>query len=69
MKCNTDSCSEHITGGVNLYLSGCVGRLAPVCDVCFWVRARARARVCVCVSVCVISNESTSKRPHCVRPQ
>ena len=67
MKYNTDSCSEHITGGVNLYLSGCVGRLAPVCDVCFWVRARARAGVCVCL--CVISNESTSKRPHCVRPQ
>ena len=44
IQCNTDSCCEHITSGVNIYLYGCVSLLAPVCTVC---------TVCVCVCVCV----------------
>ena len=43
--CNKDSCCEHITGAVNIYLYGCVSLLAPECAVCLCV--------CVCVSVCV----------------
>ena len=27
IQCNTDSCCEHLTGGVNIYLYGCVGLL------------------------------------------
>ena len=38
--------------GVNMYLYGCVSLLPPKC-----------AR---CPCVCVISNQSTSKKPHCV---
>ena len=40
----------YIAGGVNIYLYGCIS-LAPVCAVC----------QCVC---CVISNQSTSKKPN-----
>ena len=29
MQCNTDSCCEHITGGVNIDLYGCGSLLAP----------------------------------------
>ena len=50
----TDSCSEHITVGLNIYLFGCVSLLAPECAECG----------CLWVFVCVISNESTSKKPH-----
>ena len=49
-----DSCSEHITVGSNIYLFGCVSLLAPECAEC----------ICLCVFVCVVSNESTSKKPH-----
>ena len=31
IQCNKDSCCEHIAVGVNIYLHGCVGLLAPVC--------------------------------------
>ena len=31
---NTDSCYNHIMGGVNIYLYGSVGLLTPVCIVC-----------------------------------
>ena len=41
IECNKVSCSEHITGGGNIYLCGCVSLLAPKCAVC------------VCVFVCV----------------
>ena len=34
IQCYTDSCCEHIIGGVNLYLYGCVSLLAPVCAIC-----------------------------------
>ena len=48
IQCNKDSCREHITGGVNIYIYifmyGCVSLLAPEC-----------------VFVCVISNLSTIK--------
>ena len=44
---------EHITGGVNIYLYGCVSLLAPECAVCLLC-------VCVCVFVCVILYQSTS---------
>ena len=37
IECNTDSCCEHIAGGVNVYLYGCVSLLAPVCGVCLCV--------------------------------
>ena len=42
--------------GENIYLYGCVSLLAPECAVCVCV--------CVCVFLCVISNQSTSKKPH-----
>ena len=45
---NTESCCEHMTGSINIYLHACVG---PLCVPC------------VFVSVCVISNQSTSKKP------
>ena len=32
--CNTDSCCEHIIGGVNITSCGCVCLLAPLCAVC-----------------------------------
>ena len=60
IQCNIDSCCEHITVGVNIYLYGCVSLLAPEFAVCLYV--------CVCVFVCVISNQSTSKKT-CVRPK
>ena len=48
------SCYEHITGGADIYLYGCVSLLAHECVVC----------VCVCLCVCMISNQSTSKKRH-----
>ena len=51
ISCKGSSC-EHIRGCVNLYLYECVSLLAHECAVC------------VCVYVCVISNQSTSKKPH-----
>ena len=53
------ACYEHITGGVNIYLyDQCVSLLAPEYTVCPCMC------VCVCVCIYVISNQSTSKRPH-----
>ena len=49
IQCNTESCCEHITGSINIYLYACVSPLAPVFAMCLWV--------------CVISNQSTSKKP------
>ena len=43
IQCNKNSCCEHITGGVNIYLYGCISLLAPECAVCFCV--------CMCVFV------------------
>ena len=43
MHCNKDSCCEHITDRVNIYLYGCVSLVAPECAVC----------VCVGVCLCV----------------
>ena len=34
IQCNSDSCFEHIAGGADIYLYGCVSLLAPVCAVC-----------------------------------
>ena len=45
-----NSCFEQITSGVNIHLHGCASLLAPECVV--WV------------CVFVISNQSTSKKPH-----
>ena len=45
-----NSCFEQITSGVNIHLHGCASLLAPECVVC--------------VCVFVISNKSTSKKPH-----
>ena len=52
---------EHITGGVNIYLYGCVSLLAPECAVCLLC-------VCVCVCVCDIISEHQQKTTLCVRP-
>ena len=48
---STDSCCEHIAGGVNLYVNlyGCLCLLARVCAAC--------------LCVCAISNQSTIKKP------
>ena len=35
IECNTDSCCEHKTGGVNIYLDGHVNLLGPMCVVVF----------------------------------
>ena len=43
-----------MTGGVNIFLDGYVSLLVPECAVYF------------CVYACVISNQSTSKKPHYV---
>ena len=42
--------------GVNIYLYGCASLVIPMCVVC----------LCVCVFLCVlvISNQSSSKKPH-----
>ena len=62
IQCNKDSCCEHVTVGVNIYLYVSIILLTPECAVC--VRACVRARACVCVCVCVISNQGTSEKPH-----
>ena len=31
IQCNTDSCCEHMAGGVNIHLYGCVSLLVPEC--------------------------------------
>ena len=37
IQCNRNCCCEHITGGVNIYLYGCVSVLTPVCvGGCVW---------------------------------
>ena len=43
---------EHITGGANMYLYGCISLLVLVCAVCLFL--------------CVISNQNTNKKPHYV---
>ena len=47
MQCNTDSCCEHITGGVNVNLYGCDNLLAQF----------------ISVFVYVTSNQSTREKP------
>ena len=59
--CNKDSCCEHITGGVNIYLHGCVCLLAPECAVYL--------SVCVCLCVCDIKLKYQQKTTLCDRPQ
>ena len=54
IQCNTNICCEHITGGVTTYLYGCITLLTSKCALC----------LCVLVSMCVISNQSTSKKPY-----
>ena len=39
VQCSTDSCCGHITGGVNIYLYGCISLLVAVCAVCICLRA------------------------------
>ena len=56
--CNRNSCCEHITDGVNIYLYRCVSILAPTCPVCVCVC------VCVCMCVCVCETQGSS----CVDP-
>ena len=54
IQCNRGSCCKHITGHLDINLYGCVSLLAPECAM---------------YVLCVISNPSSSKTPHCVRPQ
>ena len=46
---NTDSCCQHITGGVNIYLHECVSVLALVSAVCpclcVWYQIRVLAQI------------------------
>ena len=48
IECNTDSCFERKTGGINIYLYGYVVLLAPVCTVCLflfvWYQIRVLAK-------------------------
>ena len=48
IECDTDSCCEHKTGGVNIYLYGYTIILAPVCAVCLclfeWYQIRVLAK-------------------------
>ena len=55
MQFNKDSCCEHITSGVNIFLYGCASLLAPECAVCLCVFT--------CVWVCDIKSEY-QKEPH-----
>ena len=36
IQCNRNSCCEHITGGVNIYLYWRVSVLTPACALCVW---------------------------------
>ena len=47
-KCNKDSCCDHITGVVKVYVYGCVNLLGPKCAVCLCV--------CICVLACEFSS-------------
>ena len=58
---NTGSYFEHITGGVNIYLYGCVSLLVPECAVCLCVY--------FCVFVCDIKSEYQQKATLCFRCQ
>ena len=58
IQCNIDSCCEHITVGVNIYLYGCVSLLAPEFAVCLYVCVCVCVFVCVCVCVCVCDIKS-----------
>ena len=56
--CHKGSFFKYITGGVNMRLYECVSLLAPECAVSLCM--------CMYVFVCVISNQSTSKKPNYV---
>ena len=51
IQCNKDSCGEHITGGVNIYLYICQ-------SICPWVYCMY---FCVCSRVCDIKSEYQQK--------
>ena len=53
-----------MTGGVNINLYRCVSLLTPAYAVCLCVCPCVCVFVCVCVYLCLISNQSTSKKPH-----
>ena len=63
--CNTDSCYEDITGGVNICLYGCVSLLA---SISLYLSLCVCVRVCACVRACMraILNQSTIKKLHYV---
>ena len=56
IQCDKDSCCEHITSGVNIYLYWCVSLLAPECVVCLcmclfvyvWYQIRVPAKTHMC---------------------
>ena len=54
IQCYAHSWCGHIIGGVSIYLYECVSLLVRACVVC------------LCLRVCVISNQTTSKKPHYV---
>ena len=57
IQCNKNSCCEHITGGVNIYLYGCVSLLAPESVVSLYVCC-----VHMCVFVCDIKSDHLQKK-------
>ena len=54
IQCNKDSFCEHIIGGANIYLYGCVSILVPEYAMSLYV-----CGLCMCVS-----NQSTAKKTH-----
>ena len=57
IKCNTESCCEHITDSIDIYLCACASQLAPV------------YAMYLCLSMCDIKSEYQQKAKSCVRPQ
>ena len=62
IQCNKDSCYEHVTGGVNMYIYMGVSVCWPQ-----FLECAACLSLSVCAFVCLISNQS--KKTLWVRPQ
>ena len=66
-QCNTDSCCEHMTGGANIYLYGCVSLLAPKCDVYLCVYVRVWYQIRVPSKNYIMCQTSVNLRPCCIK--
>ena len=65
IQCNKDSCCEHITVGVNIYLYGCVSLLAPECAECLCVceiKSEHQQNITLCVPHQMWHNHPFSQR-------